>query len=108
MANTAPITFSPGIPIPLEFDVQKRIQQLHSYLDPGDPWYQPEQQHTNIRAVIKLYEDGKIDGVEWVYIVGGEIVSLEEAHRRFKQRDPHKEIAWTWVEGTCHQYAQKQ
>jgi hypothetical protein len=53
--------------------VQKRIQQLRSYLDPGDPWYQPEQQHTNIRATIRLYEDGKIDGLERVYIVGREV-----------------------------------
>jgi hypothetical protein len=98
MANTTPIFFSPGIPIPLEFDVQKRIQQLRSYLDPDDPWYQPEQQHANIRAAIKLYEDGKIDGVERVYIVGGEVVSREEAYSRIKRQDPHKEIAWTWIE----------
>ncbi|KAI9768493.1 MAG: hypothetical protein M1840_004903 [Geoglossum simile] len=107
MANTTSITFSPGIPIPLEFDVQKRIQQLYSYLDPSDPWYQPEQQHTNIRAAIKLYQDGKIDGVEQVYIIGGEAVSQEEAYSRIKQQDPHKKIAYIWTEGMHHQYAQK-
>jgi hypothetical protein len=48
-----------GDPIPRTFDVQKRIQQLRGYLDPNDPNYQPEQQHTNIKAAIKLYEDGK-------------------------------------------------
>jgi hypothetical protein len=60
----AMIEFSLGILFPTPSDVQKRIQQLRSYLDPNDPNYQPEQQHTNIKAVIKLYEDGKIDGVE--------------------------------------------
>jgi hypothetical protein len=60
----ATIEFSLGILFPTPSDVQKRIQQLRSYLDPNDSNYQPEQQHTNIKAVIKLYEDGKIDGVE--------------------------------------------
>ena len=48
------IEFSPAMPIPLVFDVQKRIEQLQSFLDPNDPNYQPEEQHTNIKAVIKL------------------------------------------------------
>jgi hypothetical protein len=51
MANK--IEFSPAIPIPLVFDVQKRIQELRSYLDPNNPNYQPEQQHINIKAAIK-------------------------------------------------------
>ncbi|KAI9775756.1 MAG: hypothetical protein M1839_000884 [Geoglossum umbratile] len=105
MTNTAPITFSPGIPFPVEFDVQNRILQLRSYLDPNDAWYQPEKQHTNIKAAIKLYEDGKINGVEQVFIVGGEVISKNEAFSRFKQPGPNKEM--TWVEGTHHQYAQK-
>ena len=33
MANTTPTSFSPRIPIPLVFDVRKRIQQLHGFLD---------------------------------------------------------------------------
>ena len=59
----ATIEFSPVIPWPQPFDVEKRIQELRDHLDPNDPSYQPEQQHTNIKAAIKLYEDGKIDGV---------------------------------------------
>jgi len=46
--------FSPAIPFPEPFNVQKRIQELHGYLDPNNPDYQPEQQHTNIKAAIKL------------------------------------------------------
>jgi hypothetical protein len=68
------IEFSPAIPSPAPFDIQKRIQELRSYLDPNNPNYQPEQQHINIKAAIKLYEDGKIDG-------GG--ASL---HKRWKDR----------------------
>jgi hypothetical protein len=85
--------------LPPPFDVQKRIQQLRGYMDPNNPWYEPKQQHTNIKAVIKLYEDGKIDGVQEVFIMDGKIV-------------PEKEIytgkAWCWAEGICHQFAQKQ
>jgi hypothetical protein len=94
----ATIEFSPGILFPTPFDVQKRIQQLRGYLDPNDPNYQPEQQHTNIKAAIKLYEDGKIDGVEQVFIKDGKLVPEEEIY---------KGGAWCWNEGICHQYAQK-
>src|ERR1700733_11976740 len=38
------IEFSPGIPFPVPFDVQKRIQELYGYLDPNNPHHQPEQQ----------------------------------------------------------------
>jgi len=60
MANK--IEFSPAIPLPEPFDVQMRIQELRGYLDPNNPDYQPEQQHTNIKASIKLYENGKSTG----------------------------------------------
>ena len=57
-----------------------------------------EQQHTNIKAAIQLYEDGKIDGVEQVFIMNGKVV-------------PKKEIftgkAWSWSEGRWYQFAQK-
>ena len=92
------IKFSPATPIPLPFDVQKRIQELRSYLDPNNPNYQPEYQHTNIGAAIKLYEEGKIDGMERVYIKDGEIVSREEACK-----GPSPSI----VEGRGHQLAEK-
>ncbi|KFY29246.1 hypothetical protein V491_00125 [Pseudogymnoascus sp. VKM F-3775] len=51
------VEFSPTIPIPRVFDVQARIKALQGYLDPSNPNYEPEWQHGNIRAVIKLYED---------------------------------------------------
>ena len=89
--------FSPAIPIPAPpFDIQKRIQELRGYLDPKNPDYQPEQQHTNIKAAIKLYEDGKIDGVKPVFIVDGKVVPEEESFTR----------KWSWDEGMWYQYAQ--
>jgi hypothetical protein len=94
----ATIKFSPAIAIPLTVDVQKRIEQLRGYLDPNNPDYQPEQQHTNIKAAIKLYEDKKIDGVEQVYIKDGKIVPRKEVFTRG---------SWTWNEGIWHQRAQK-
>ena len=95
----ATIEFSPVIPLPIPFDVQERLQELRSYLDPNHPDYQPEQQHTNIKAAIKLYEDGKIDGVEQVFIKDGKIVPEEETF---------KGGAWCWNEGIWHQYAHRQ
>ncbi|KAI9768354.1 MAG: hypothetical protein M1840_004962 [Geoglossum simile] len=92
------IEFSPAIPLPIVFDVQKRIQELRSYLDPTSLQYQPEQQHTNIKAAIKLYEDGKIDGIQQVHIMEGKVVTREEVF---------KGSAWAWCEGMFYQYAQK-
>jgi len=40
----------------------------------------PDYQHVNIRAAIKLYEEGKIKG-EQVFLKEGQIVSEEEAHK---------------------------
>jgi len=60
----ATVEFLPAIPFPVPFDVQKRVQELRGYLDPNNPHYKPKEQHTNIKAAIKLYEDGGIDGVE--------------------------------------------
>jgi hypothetical protein len=74
------IEFSPAIPIPLVFDVPQRIQQLHNYLDPKHPLYQPEPQHVNIKAIIKLYEEKKIDGIQEVYVMEGKVVTKEEAN----------------------------
>jgi hypothetical protein len=95
----ATIEFSPGILIPAApLDIQKRIQELRGYLDPNNPNYHPEPQHINIKAAIKLYEDGKIDGVEQVFIMDGKVVSKEEMFRG---------SSWSWSEGIWHQYAQK-
>jgi hypothetical protein len=88
----ATIEFAPAIPFPRSFDVQKRIQELRGYLDPNNPNYQPEQQHTNIKAAIKLYEDGKIDGVEQVFIIDGKVVPKKEIFRRPQ---------WPTVTGLC-------
>jgi hypothetical protein len=94
----ATIKWLPAISNPVPFDVPKRIQQLRGYLDPNDSTYQPEQQHTNIKAAIKLYEDGKIDGVEQVFIKDGKIVPREEIFRG---------SPWAWCEGRFYQLAQK-
>ena len=83
------IVFAPAIPLPAVFDVQERIQQLRGYLDPNNPQYEREQQHVNIKAVIKLYEDGKIDGLQHVYIMEGKIVTQQEVF---------KGTAWAWFE----------
>lgn len=53
--------------------------QLRTYLDPNHPDYQREYQHVNIKAAIRLYEEGKIDGTQSVYLSDGKIVSREEA-----------------------------
>ena len=51
------IIWLPANPNNLPFDVQKRIETLLSYLDPGNPYDVPErQQHVNIKAIIKLWE----------------------------------------------------
>jgi hypothetical protein len=77
------IQFSPAVPMPVPFDVKERIQQLRNFLDPNHPHYQlvPEYQHVNIKAIIKLYEEGKIDGTQKVYLKDGKIVPREEAFK---------------------------
>jgi hypothetical protein len=83
------IEFSPAIGWPVPFDVQKRIQELRGYLDPKNPYYEREQQHVNIRAAIQLYEDGKIDGSEPVFIMEGKVITEQECYEG---------TTWTWVE----------
>ena len=92
------IEFSPAIPHPVPFDVQKRIQQLRTYLDPNHPKYEREQQHINIKAIIKLYEDGEIDGIKEVFVKDGKVVSEEEVFKG----------GWSLREGLRHQYTGKQ
>jgi hypothetical protein len=92
------IKFTPAIPIPDPFDVNKRIQQLRSYLDPKSPDYQPKNQHINIKAVIELYEEGKIDGSQEVFIKNGKIVPEEET---FKGPSP------SFIEGMGDEFAEK-
>jgi hypothetical protein len=80
------------------FDVSKRIQELHGYLDPTNPHYQPERQYINIKAAIKLYEYGKIDGVQPVSIVNGKVVPRDKIF---------KGPFCSWSEGRWHQFTQK-
>jgi hypothetical protein len=94
----ATVEFLPAIPFPVPFDVQKRVQELRGYLDPNNPHYQPKEQHTNIKAAIKLYEDGRINGVEQVFLIDGKVVPEEEIFTR---------KAWSWSEGRWHQFSQK-
>ena len=86
---TKQIKFSPAMPVPFVFDVQGRIQELRDSLDPKHPLYQPEQQHVNIKAIIKLYEDKKIDGIQEVWVVEGKVVTEEEAENY---------PGWAWQE----------
>ena len=83
------IEFSPAIPWSEPFDVQKRIQKLRGYLDPKNPQHEPKEQYINIKAVIQLYEDGKIGGSERVCIMEGKVVTEKEAFEG---------TAWAWVE----------
>jgi hypothetical protein len=85
------IEFSPAMPFPQVFDIEARIQVLRDCLDPKHPLYQPEQHYINIKAVIKLYEDKEIDGIQEVYIIEGKVVTKEEA----RNRPAH---VWAWRE----------
>jgi hypothetical protein len=87
------IKFDPGF-IPPPLDVKKHLELLRSELDPNHPWYAPEYQHTNLRAIIRLYEEGKIDGQKRIYVQDGKIVSREQA---FKGPAP------SLVDGMFHQ-----
>ena len=82
---------------PVPFDVQKRIQELRTFLDPKHPHYEREQQHINIKAIIKLYEDGEIDGIKEVFVKDGKVVSREEVFKG----------GWSLREGRLYQLAQK-
>lgn len=69
--------------------MQERIEQLRGYLDPSNQLYQPEAQHINIKAAIALYEDGKLDGLQEVYITNGKVVTLAVALET---------MTWVWAE----------
>jgi hypothetical protein len=86
---TKKVEFSPAIPFPRAFDVQGHIKVLRDSLDPKHPLYQPEQQHVNIKALIKLYEDKKLDGIQEVWLVEGKVVTEEEARNH---------TGWVWEE----------
>ena len=67
-----PVVWLPRNPCPpVPFDAQARIEKLRSYLDPNNPHHERPQQYENIKAAITLYEEGKINGVNLVYIQRG-------------------------------------
>ena len=75
------ITFNP-IPPPPKFDVQKRIADLQHALKPNHELSARPEQHKNILAVIKLYQDGKLDGSQHAYVIDGQLVTEEQFYRR--------------------------
>lgn len=79
---------------PVPFDVQARINELRSHLDPDSPIYERPEQHENIETAITLYEEGKINGVDRVFIRRGKLIQW---------KDFGINPAWTWVEGMSHQ-----
>lgn len=94
-----PVVWLPRNPCPpVPFNVQARINELRSHLDPNSPLYECPEQHENIKAAITLYEQGKINGVDRVFIRRGKLIQW---------KDISKDPAWTWVEGMSHQLIQK-
>lgn len=73
------IKFTPAIPFPDEFVVEKRVKQLHEFLDVTNETYQPPTQHANILSAINAYETGLINGTTRTFFVNGKVVSQEEA-----------------------------
>jgi hypothetical protein len=76
------IEFSLAVLLSVPFDIKGHILYLHEFLDPNSPNYKGKEQHKNIQAIIKLYEEQKIDGVNMVYIVDTKIVSKKEMFLR--------------------------
>lgn len=81
--------FSPATPLPLQFDIGRRLAQLEGYLNPQDPRCQPLGQHLNIRKVIDLYKTGALAGGEQVCVCQGKIISFEDIPQTRE---------WKWLE----------
>lgn len=76
------ITYLPAaIPKPIEFNIKARIEQLRSYLDQTNTQRDLRGQDENIKTVIKLYENGEIDGIREVCVMNGKVVTEEEADK---------------------------
>ncbi|KAI4148192.1 MAG: hypothetical protein LQ340_005188 [Diploschistes diacapsis] len=72
------IYFRPSCPVPRPpITVQERIAVLKRALDPKDFLYSLKQAK-NVEAVIRLYEDGKLQIGEEVWISDGAVVQKEE------------------------------
>jgi hypothetical protein len=82
-----PIVFSPAIPFPRPFDVEGHIKVLRDSLVPQHPLHLPKHR-ANILALIKLYEEGNLDGTQEAWLVDGKIITEEEAYNR----------PWVWHE----------
>ncbi|KAF7508346.1 hypothetical protein GJ744_009337 [Endocarpon pusillum] len=74
--------------------MSRNVSKTPQLLDPNNPSCEPERQHVKIKAVIKLYEDGKIDGIKHVSVMNRMIVSRYEIFK-----DPH----YFWTEGRHYQ-----
>jgi hypothetical protein len=70
--------FSPAIAIFITVDAQKRVQELQGYLDPKNHTFNPNNRTPISNAAIKLYKDGKMDGVEQVFIMDRKVVPEKE------------------------------
>ena len=70
------VVWSPYPLGPPKFNVQTRLEDIRGFLDPKSPRYR-EGQRDNIRAAIRAYESGEIDGSEVVWFAGGKLVSEE-------------------------------
>lgn len=81
--------FSPATPIPIQFDVGRRVAELEGYLNPQGPRCEPLGQHLNIRKVVDLYKTGALAGGEQVCVCQGKIISFEDMLRTRE---------WKWME----------
>ncbi|MCJ1426613.1 hypothetical protein MMC29_004516 [Sticta canariensis] len=85
-----PLAFGPILPVPIEDCVKRRIHALKLFLDPDSEYYQQEGQHPNIRAVLKMYENGElVDNRKGTWLMNGQVVTKEEATGG---------KSWAWVE----------
>jgi hypothetical protein len=82
------IKFLPAIPQPLVFDLLGRIQEVRDSRSKKSS-DQPEPQHVTIKALIKRYEDGRIDGIQEVWVAEGKVGTKEEAKNC---------SGWVWYE----------
>jgi len=85
-------------PIPADIHSSSREHCPISTPAPKNPEYRPEEQYINIKAAIKLYEEGEIDGTNLLIIVNGKATDLQTAG---------KGGTAFWHEGRVHQYAQR-
>ncbi|EEP76134.1 predicted protein [Uncinocarpus reesii 1704] len=64
----------PACPIPIQFDVDSQIKELQAMIDSPTT---SEEQKTNLRAAIDLYNKHVLPG-PWRLIQDGQVVSLQD------------------------------